>query len=55
MVKISDFPGNSCAGYMRFNLFPERNIYLAKRGAWPYSYSVDSPGTDKFVGKSSYV
>lgn len=53
MVKVSDFSGNNCVGYMRFNLFLERNIYFAKRCAWLYSYSVDSPGSDKFMGKSS--
>ena len=53
MVKVSDFLGNNCAGYMRFDLFSERSIYLTKRDAWLCSYSVDSPGSGELMGKSS--
>jgi len=52
MVKVSDFSGDNCAGYMWLNLFLERNIYLAKRCAWFYSYSIDNPGSGEFMGKS---
>ena len=52
MVKVSDFSGDNCAGYMRLNLFLERNIYFAKRCAWFYSYSIDNPGSGEFMGES---
>ena len=53
MVKVSDFSGDNCAGYMRLNLFLERNIYCAKRCAWFYSYCIDNPGSGEFMGKNT--
>ena len=52
MVKVFDFSGDDCAGYMRLNLFPERNIYFDKRCAWFYSYYIDNPGSGFFMGKN---
>lgn len=52
MVEVFDLSGDNCAGYRRLDLFLERNVYLDKRCAWFYSYSVDNPGSGFSMGKN---